>query len=118
MHSVLKDQELYPYCTPALGNERNWSVQDLIRPDLRTVSPILATLSLDHLSTKMESYPLNISISSIGTINNCTKRSKCTAKKALPKYSSNTEVTVILTVKKYDDKESFDMNVNILISVI
>lgn len=64
-------------------------MQDLIRPNLRPVSPILATLSPDYHTTEKES------ISNTGTSNNCAKRSKCTSKKALSKYSSNTEVTVI-----------------------
>ncbi len=84
-------------------------MQDLIRSDLRPVSPILAKLSPGHQTTKMESNTLNILISSMRTSNNCAKRSKCTAKKALPKYSSNAEVTS-LTVRKADDKESFDVN--------
>ncbi|XP_070687562.1 protein tyrosine phosphatase domain-containing protein 1 [Pempheris klunzingeri] len=90
--AVKEDLEFYPYCTPALGNERNWSVQDLIRPDLRTVNPIVATLLPDHHTTKKESHPINIPICSMGTSNNCAKRSKCTAKKELPKYSSNAEL--------------------------
>ena len=54
---------------------------------------------------------LNIPISSIKTSNNCAKSLKYTAKKALPKYSSNIEVTMIPVVtKKADDKE----NVNAL----
>lgn len=98
LHSVSKDLEFYPYCTPALGNERNWSVQDLVRLDLRPVSPIISALSPGHNTTKKEPHPLDIPISSMGTGNNCAKRSKCTAKKALPKYSSSAEVTVILTI--------------------
>lgn len=89
LNSVLKDLELSPYCNSALGNERHWCVQDLIRPSLRPVSPCLATLSPGYHTTKKES------ISNTGTSNNCAKRSKCTTKKALSKYSSNIEVTVI-----------------------
>lgn len=85
-------------------------MQDLIRTDLRPVSPILATLSPGHQTMKKESHRLNITISSMRTSNNCAKRSKCTAKKALTKYSSNIEVSVILTVKKADDKEYIDVN--------
>ncbi|XP_010728102.3 protein tyrosine phosphatase domain-containing protein 1 [Larimichthys crocea] len=84
--SKIIDLELSPYCTSALGNERHWCVQDLIRPNLRPVSPILATLSPDYHTTEKES------ISNTGTSNNCAKRSKCTSKKALSKYSSNTEL--------------------------
>lgn len=106
LHSVPKDLELSPYCNPALGNERNWGVKDL-----RPVNPILATLSPAHQPTKKESHTLNIPLTGMRTSNNCTKRSKCTAKKALPKYSSNIEVTVTLTVKRADNlKKSFDVN--------
>ncbi|KAF1386613.1 hypothetical protein PFLUV_G00096680 [Perca fluviatilis] len=87
-----QDLDLSPYCTPALGNERQWCLQDLIRPDLRPGSPIVATVSPGHQTTKKESHTLNIPISSMTTSNNCAKRSKCTAKKALAKYSSNTEL--------------------------
>ncbi|XP_073327450.1 protein tyrosine phosphatase domain-containing protein 1 [Pagrus major] len=92
--AVQEDQELSPYCTSALGNEKHWCVQDLIRPDLRPVSPILATRSPGHQTTNKESHTLitNIPISGMRTSNNCAKRSKCTAKKALHKYSSNIEL--------------------------
>ncbi|XP_039988013.1 protein tyrosine phosphatase domain-containing protein 1 isoform X2 [Xiphias gladius] len=90
--SKITDQELSPYCTPRLGNERHWCVQDLIRPDLRPVSPVLATLSPGHQTSKKESHTLNIPISSMKTSNNCAKSLKCKAKKALPKYSSNIEL--------------------------
>ncbi|XP_070828500.1 protein tyrosine phosphatase domain-containing protein 1 [Chaetodon trifascialis] len=90
--AVQEDLELCPYRTSALGDERHWCVQDLIRPDLRPVSLILATHSAAHPTTKKESHALNIPISSMRTSNNCAKRSKCTAKKALPKYSSNIEL--------------------------
>nr|XP_046250080.1 protein tyrosine phosphatase domain-containing protein 1 [Scatophagus argus] len=82
-----EDPELSPYSNPALGNERQWRVQDLIR----TVSPILATLSPGHQTTKKETR-INVPISSMRTSTNCTKRSKGTTKKALPKYSSNIEL--------------------------
>ncbi|XP_035521663.1 protein tyrosine phosphatase domain-containing protein 1 [Morone saxatilis] len=86
--SKIADLEFSPYSTSALGNERHWSMQDLIRPDLRPVSPIHTPLSPGHQITEKESHILNFPISS----NNCAKRSKCTAKKALPKYSSNIEL--------------------------
>lgn len=108
--SVLKDLELSQYRTPAPGDERHWCMQDLIRPDLRPASPIFATHSAARQTTKKESHALNIPISSMRTSNNCAKRSKCSAKKALPKYSSNIEVNVVATVKKADDKKSFDVN--------
>ncbi|KAK9516794.1 hypothetical protein VZT92_024705 [Zoarces viviparus] len=89
--AVIEDLELSPYCTPALGNERQWCVQNLIRPDLRPGSPMLAPLSPGHQTTKRASHTLNIPKSSMTTNNNCAKRSRCPAKKALPKYSSNSE---------------------------
>uniref|UniRef100_A0A8C2X3A9 Protein tyrosine phosphatase domain-containing protein 1 n=1 Tax=Cyclopterus lumpus TaxID=8103 RepID=A0A8C2X3A9_CYCLU len=63
-------------------------------------SPMLATLSPGHQTTKRASHTLNIQKSSLTTNNNCAKRSGCPAKKALRKYSSNTEVTVILNIRK------------------
>ncbi|XP_070764247.1 protein tyrosine phosphatase domain-containing protein 1 [Enoplosus armatus] len=83
--SKITDLELSPYCT-----ERNWCVQDLIQPDLKPVSPILATLSPGHQTTKKESHALNMPISGMRTSNNCAKRSKCTTKY---KYSSNIELS-------------------------
>ncbi|XP_059192057.1 protein tyrosine phosphatase domain-containing protein 1 [Centropristis striata] len=85
--SKITDLELSPYCTPALGKERQWCVQDL-----RSGSPILATLSPHHQTTIKESHTLNISISGMTTSSNCAKKSKCTAKKTLPKYGSNIEL--------------------------
>ncbi|XP_054475758.1 protein tyrosine phosphatase domain-containing protein 1 [Anoplopoma fimbria] len=90
--SKITDLKLSPHCTPALGNERQWCVQNWIRPDLRPGSPMLATLSPGHQTTKGASYGLNIPKSSMTTNNNCAQRSRCNAKKALPKYSSNTEL--------------------------
>ncbi|XP_045893497.1 protein tyrosine phosphatase domain-containing protein 1 [Micropterus dolomieu] len=89
---TVNDLEFSPYCTPAVGNERNWCVQDLMRPDLRPVSSILATLSPGHQTTKNEYYTFNIPISGMRTGNNRAKRFKCPAKKPLPKYSSNIEL--------------------------
>ncbi|XP_018519400.1 protein tyrosine phosphatase domain-containing protein 1 isoform X2 [Lates calcarifer] len=108
--SKITDLELGPYCTSALGNERHWCVQDLIRPDLRPVGPLLATLSPGHQTSKKESHTLNIPISGMKTSKNCAQRSKCTARKVLPKYRSNIEVTMIPAMKKADDKT----NVNAL----
>uniref|UniRef100_A0A8D2ZTK3 Protein tyrosine phosphatase domain-containing protein 1 n=1 Tax=Scophthalmus maximus TaxID=52904 RepID=A0A8D2ZTK3_SCOMX len=85
------DEDLESYCTSALGNERHWCVQDLVRSDLRPLSPVLATLPPGHQTSKMGSHALNIPISSMQASNNCNKR-LCTAKKALPKYSSNIEL--------------------------
>ncbi|KAL7402092.1 hypothetical protein ABVT39_009420 [Epinephelus coioides] len=90
--AVNEDLESSTYCTPALGSERQWCVQDLIRSDLRPGSPILATLSPSHQTIKKKSQTLNIPISNITTSTNCAKRSKCTAKKTLGKYSSNMEL--------------------------
>ncbi|XP_042268061.1 protein tyrosine phosphatase domain-containing protein 1 [Thunnus maccoyii] len=88
--SKIKDLES-PSFTQALGNERNWCVQDLIRPDMRPVSPVLAAFSSERCSKK-ESHALNIPIFGMSTSNNSAKKSKSTAKKALPKYSSNLEL--------------------------
>lgn len=97
--SVLKDPELILFCTPA-----QWRVQDLIRTDLRSTCPILTTLSAGNQTMKKASHTRNIPASSTRTSSNCAKRSKCAARKALHKYSSNIEVTAIfpvaLTVRK------------------
>ncbi|XP_022610324.1 protein tyrosine phosphatase domain-containing protein 1-like isoform X2 [Seriola dumerili] len=90
--SKITDLEPSPHCTPAFGNERHWCVEDLIRPDLRPVSPIFATLSQGRKTSKKESHTLNIPVSSMKTSNNCDKSLKCAAKKVLPKYSSNIEL--------------------------
>ncbi|XP_068460172.1 protein tyrosine phosphatase domain-containing protein 1 [Clinocottus analis] len=89
--AVIEDLELSPYCTPALGNERQWCVQNLIQPDLRPGSPMLATLSPGNQTTKNASHSLNIPKSSMTTNNNCAKRSHSLVKKALQKCSSTTE---------------------------
>lgn len=85
-------------------------MQDLKQTDGRPVSPILATLSPGQQTMKRESHTLNIPISSMKTSNNCVKRSKYTAKKELPKSSSNIEVNMIFTVKTGDDEEYNDVN--------
>uniref|UniRef100_A0A3Q3LS50 Protein tyrosine phosphatase domain-containing protein 1 n=1 Tax=Mastacembelus armatus TaxID=205130 RepID=A0A3Q3LS50_9TELE len=87
--SKITGLEQSPYYTSTLRNER----QDPIRPGLRPDRPVLSTLSPGHQTTKKEPYTLNIPVSSTRT-NNCAKK-KYTAKKALGKYSSNIEVTVI-----------------------
>ncbi|XP_071343977.1 protein tyrosine phosphatase domain-containing protein 1 isoform X2 [Trachinotus anak] len=87
--SKISDLELSPHCTPALGNERHWCVEDLIRTDL---SPVFATPSPGHQASKKEPNILNIPVSSIKTRNNCDRSLKGTAQKALPKYSSNIEL--------------------------
>ncbi|KAM3608544.1 uncharacterized protein V6R79_000791 [Siganus canaliculatus] len=71
---------LNPYCTAALGNERTWCVQDLIGSDLRPIS-----------QTEKESHMPNFPVSSMGMRHDYAKTSNC-AKKALTKYSSNTEL--------------------------
>ncbi|XP_034445082.1 protein tyrosine phosphatase domain-containing protein 1 [Hippoglossus hippoglossus] len=86
--TVNEDLELSPYCTAALGNEKHWCVQDLVRPDLKLFSPVAAKLSQGHQISRQESH--NIPMSSMKTSNNCTKR-LCTAKITFPKYSSNIE---------------------------
>ncbi|XP_040893326.1 protein tyrosine phosphatase domain-containing protein 1 [Toxotes jaculatrix] len=90
--TVNEDLELSPYLTPALGNEKHWCVQDLIHTDLRPISPVLASISHGHQTLKKESHKLNIPISSMKTSKSCSKQLNCTAKKALPKYSSNIEL--------------------------
>ncbi|XP_062246225.1 protein tyrosine phosphatase domain-containing protein 1 isoform X1 [Platichthys flesus] len=87
--TVNEDLELSPYCTAALGNEKHWCVQDLVRPDLKPFSPVAAKLSPGHQISKQESH--NIPMSSMKTSNNCTKR-LCIAKITFPKYSSNIEL--------------------------
>ncbi|XP_035011824.1 protein tyrosine phosphatase domain-containing protein 1 [Hippoglossus stenolepis] len=86
--TVNEDLELSPYCTAALGNEKHWCVQDLVRPDLKPFSLVAAKLSPGHQISRQESH--NIPMSSMKTSNNCTKR-LCTAKITFPKYSSNIE---------------------------
>ncbi|KAG7523350.1 tyrosine phosphatase domain-containing protein 1-like [Solea senegalensis] len=86
-----EDLELSPWWTPALGNEKHWCVQDLTRPDLRPFSPVPAKPSPGH-QTIRKSHTLSVPISSMETSNNCAGKLKCAAKKALPKYSSSTEL--------------------------
>lgn len=90
--TVNEGLELNPYYTTALGDEKHWCVQDLIRADLRPVSPVFAGLSSDYQTTKKETHILSIPMSSMKTSSSCAKRSKCKAKKPLPKYSSNIEL--------------------------
>uniref|UniRef100_A0A665UUR8 Protein tyrosine phosphatase domain-containing protein 1 n=1 Tax=Echeneis naucrates TaxID=173247 RepID=A0A665UUR8_ECHNA len=96
--TVNEDLELSPHQNPALGTERNWCMEDLIRHDLGPVNPAVATLSPVHQTSKKEPYTLNITVSRMKSNNNRDKRLKCTAKCTLPKYSSNVEVTTIHTV--------------------
>uniref|UniRef100_A0A3Q1H2R7 Uncharacterized protein n=1 Tax=Anabas testudineus TaxID=64144 RepID=A0A3Q1H2R7_ANATE len=95
--TVNEDLELSPYCTPALGHERHWCVEDLIRPDRRPVSPVLPR-PLGQQTTKKEPDTLNLTTYNLRISSNGTKMSKCTAKNAFTKSSSNMEVTVILTM--------------------
>uniref|UniRef100_UPI0037E947E7 protein tyrosine phosphatase domain-containing protein 1 n=1 Tax=Semicossyphus pulcher TaxID=241346 RepID=UPI0037E947E7 len=90
--AVNEDLELSPYFAPALGHERHWCVQDLIQPDLRPVNLTPAALSAGHQTTNKESHKLNIPISSMRISHDCAKRSRCAAKKPLPKSSSNIEL--------------------------
>ncbi|XP_069018469.1 protein tyrosine phosphatase domain-containing protein 1 [Embiotoca jacksoni] len=85
----ITDLELSPFCTTALGNEKHWYVQDLIRVDLRRVS---LDLSPSHQANIKESQALNVRVSSMRTSSSCVMRAKCTAKKALTKYCSNIEL--------------------------
>lgn len=59
---------------------------------------------------KKESHTVSVPISGMTTSNNRAQRAKCTAYKTLSKYSSNIEVTVILTVKTADDKGNIVVN--------
>ncbi|KAL6106877.1 uncharacterized protein ACO6RY_10637 [Pungitius sinensis] len=88
--AAIEDLELSPYCTPELRNERQWSVENLIRLDMRPASPLLATLSPSHQTSNRASHTLKIPRSSM-TTNNCAKRSKHQVNMPLPKYSSNSE---------------------------
>lgn len=102
MLSVLKDPELSPYWTPALGDERHWRVQDLIGSDLRPVSPIIGTLSPGQKAMMKEFHTFNMPISGMRTIDNHAKTSNNTAKRALyKKCSSNVEVSGIPSESSY-----------------
>ncbi|XP_061578029.1 protein tyrosine phosphatase domain-containing protein 1 [Cololabis saira] len=90
---VNEDLELSPYYTAALGHEKHWCVQDLIRSDLGPVSPVQGTLSPSRQTTEKKSCVLNISASNMTTTSSCAKKPKCTAKRALPKYSSSLELS-------------------------
>ncbi|XP_075327077.1 protein tyrosine phosphatase domain-containing protein 1 [Odontesthes bonariensis] len=90
--SKITELELSPYCTAALGNEKHWCVQDLIRADLRSVSPFHGTLSSGDQTTLKVSRTLNIPMSHLRTSSSCIKRTKCGAKTSLHKYSSNLEL--------------------------
>ncbi|XP_041852248.1 protein tyrosine phosphatase domain-containing protein 1 [Melanotaenia boesemani] len=87
-----EDLELSPYCTAVLGNEKHWCVKDLIRADLRPVSPVLGKFSSDHQTTLKESNTLNVPMSNMRASSSCAKRTKYAAKKAFPKCSSNMEL--------------------------
>ncbi|KAJ4937919.1 hypothetical protein JOQ06_002548 [Pogonophryne albipinna] len=91
--AVNQDLELSPYCNSEAGNERQVCVKDLTQPDLRPACPILASIKQGLQPTKMESQALNMPVSSMTSSNDCALRSKCSARKALPKYSSNIELS-------------------------
>lgn len=106
LHSFPKDMELSPYCAAALGNEKHWCVQDLIRSDLRAVSPVQDILLSGHQITEKETWILNITVSNMTISSSCAKKPKCTAKKALPKYSSCLEVNCsLLCLKKKQQQQ-------------
>ncbi|XP_034032556.1 protein tyrosine phosphatase domain-containing protein 1 isoform X2 [Thalassophryne amazonica] len=92
--SRITDLELSPCFTTPLGNDRNWYVQDLIRPDLRPVTPVLPMHLPGCKTNKQHSRTPNVPMSSMRTAKNCPKNSKCTAKKTLTlrKYNSNVEL--------------------------
>lgn len=85
-------------------------MQDLKQTDGRPASSILTTLSPSQQTMKRESHILHIPISSMKTSNNRGKRLKYTAKRELPKSSSNIEVNMIFTVKTGDDEKYNDVN--------
>ncbi|CAN9499224.1 unnamed protein product [Ophioblennius macclurei] len=87
--TVNEELKLNSYCSIALGNEKHWCVQDMIRAD-PPVSPVHAMS--DHPTTKNEFYTLNTTTFNMTTSSSCAKRSKCAAKKTLLKYSSNIEL--------------------------
>lgn len=109
LHFVLKGSELNPYCTTALGDEKHWCLPERMRADLRPVSPVFGGLSSGYQTTKKETHILNIPVSSMRTNSSCAKQSKCKAKKALPKYSSNVEVTLHLFLKMVTVKKAVDV---------
>ncbi|XP_013867777.1 protein tyrosine phosphatase domain-containing protein 1 [Austrofundulus limnaeus] len=89
--AVNEDQEVSSYCAAALGNEKHWCVHDLVRADLRPVSPVLSTVLLAHLTNKKEYHTFKTPVSDIRT-SSCIKRTKGFDKKELPKYSSSLEL--------------------------
>ncbi|XP_029992961.1 protein tyrosine phosphatase domain-containing protein 1 isoform X2 [Sphaeramia orbicularis] len=86
--AVNEDLDLSPYCTTGIGNDRNWCVEDLLRSDLTPVSPKRAAQSPGLKTTKT----IQTLGDAISKNNNYARRSKCTAKKTLPKLTSNFEL--------------------------
>ncbi|XP_054632486.1 protein tyrosine phosphatase domain-containing protein 1 isoform X3 [Dunckerocampus dactyliophorus] len=84
--SKMADVEMSPYSAPIFGNEGSWCAQDVIGLDLTPFSSKTAPLSPD-LIKKNHPHPCNMPPSS-----HSAKRSKCTVKKTLSKYSSNIEL--------------------------
>ncbi|KAK2917940.1 hypothetical protein Q8A73_004686 [Channa argus] len=77
--TVNKDLELSPYCITAFGKEKH--------PDRRPISPVLPRPP--GLPATKNEYQ---TVECIRNSNNCTKRSKCTAKMLHTKYNSNMEL--------------------------
>ncbi|XP_034542021.1 protein tyrosine phosphatase domain-containing protein 1 [Notolabrus celidotus] len=86
--TVNKHLEMSPFFSPALENEKQRCLQDLIPPDLR---PACNILSPGHLTIKKESHKLNIPLSSMKSSSTC-KRSTCLANQPFTKSRSSTEL--------------------------
>ncbi|XP_029909099.1 protein tyrosine phosphatase domain-containing protein 1 isoform X2 [Myripristis murdjan] len=98
--TVNEDLELDPYCSPALGNDRDWSGQDLIHANLRPVSPNVTKQSAGHWTNLKESHTVNTPKSDSTATNNCAKRSKCSARKIQTLSKSSSTIELCKTVYK------------------
>lgn len=87
------------YCTAALGNEKHWCVHDLVRADLRPVSPVFGTVLLAHLTNKKKYHTFKTPVSDIRT-SSCIKRTKGFHTRELAKYSSSLEVKYFICLKQ------------------
>ncbi|CAL8323443.1 unnamed protein product [Gadus morhua 'NCC'] len=94
--TVNKDLELGPYCIPTLGRAREWCGRDLIRADLRPVSPSPSSRSAERQSNQKEKKQRSCIIPKPVSKpkNSSVPRSRCTAKNnpALPMFSSNVDL--------------------------
>ena len=95
-----KDLELGPYCIPTLGRAREWCGRDLIRADLRPVSPSLSSRSVERQGNQKEKKQRSCVIPTLfSKPNTCSvPRSRQTAKNnpPLPTFNSNVDVSHIL----------------------